>query len=128
MRIFVNGSHSKLSVTGLVAGMLGIGALGGSPVTYAQSTGAQNAAAEAPPQSADADLTARVKQALHSDRYLDDRHITVGMSSGDVVLKGFVQSQRDLLAAAEIATKVAGSRKIVNRLSIEQSYRNSHGP
>jgi osmotically-inducible protein OsmY len=42
-----------------------------------------------------------------------------------VHLKGFVQDNRDLLAANEVAMKAAGNRKIINELIIKQNFPNA---
>jgi osmotically-inducible protein OsmY len=56
---------------------------------------------------------------------LDDRHVDVAIEHGDVVLNGFVQDSRELLVAAQVATKAAGNHKIVNRLLIKQNFPNA---
>jgi osmotically-inducible protein OsmY len=87
---------------------------------------AQNATEpSATKQGSDAEVAARVKQALHSDSVLESKHINVEVQHGDVVLKGFVQDSRDLLLATQVATKAAGDRKIVNNISVEQNHPNA---
>ncbi len=76
------------------------------------------------PGGSDADVAAHVKEALHSDPFFYDKHVNVAVESGDVVLKGFVEDNRQLLDAAEIAATAAGDRKIINSLSIKQDYPN----
>jgi osmotically-inducible protein OsmY len=67
----------------------------------------------------------RVKTALDSNSTFDAKHVDVTMDKGNVVLNGFVQSNRELLHAAQIATKAAGDRKVVNKLTIKQNYPNA---
>jgi hypothetical protein len=94
---------------------------------------AQNAAAPAqcPPGSVTASTTQaadpvaeeairkRVQAALHSDRYFYDEHVTVSVEGGDVVLRGFVFSDWDLLDAIHIARKAACHRRVIDNLSIK---------
>jgi osmotically-inducible protein OsmY len=75
---------------------------------------------ESPPAQG-SDLAVRVKQALHSDKALDDRHIDVAVVHDEVVLTGFVEDSRELLVAGEVAAKAAGTKKIVNHLSVKQN-------
>jgi osmotically-inducible protein OsmY len=77
--------------------------------------------ADASRRGADADVAAHVRDALQSNPTIDSRHIDVTVDHGDVHLKGFVQDSRTLLAAAQVASKAAGSRKIVNDLIIKQN-------
>jgi len=66
------------------------------------------------------DMAARVKQALHSQPALNDKHIDVSMKNGKVVMKGFVNSQGDLQKALRAANKTAGSKNVVNELTIKR--------
>jgi BON domain len=68
---------------------------------------------------ADVKLEKRVQLALHSDPYFYDRHVTVSVENGAVVLQGFVSSEWDLLDAIRIASKAAGDRRVIDNLSIE---------
>ncbi|HEX4151218.1 MAG TPA: BON domain-containing protein [Steroidobacteraceae bacterium] len=111
---------SNILTAGIAAAILGLGAI--SATSYAQNS-------EAGPPSgmhgADAALANRVKQALHSNGTLDSRHVDVAVENGDVVLNGFVQDNRELLVANQVASKAAGNHKIVNHLSIKQNYPNA---
>jgi osmotically-inducible protein OsmY len=71
----------------------------------------------------DGELEKRVKAALHSDPYFYDRHVTVSVEQGAVVLRGFVFSDSDLRAAISIASKAAGDRRVVDNLSIKPGGR-----
>src|SRR6202163_814955 len=100
---------------------------------FAARAGAQNVDAPAFNQSgsltdpstpsadsnADEKLVKRVKDALHSDPYFYDEHVTVSVENGAVVLHGFVSSEWDLRDAIRIASKAAGDRRVVDNLSIK---------
>jgi len=116
----LNSRYNTIIRAGIAAAALGLGAL--CATSYAQNYDSTSPAA---PRGADADLAVRVKQALHSDKSLDDRHVDVAIEHGDVVLNGFVQDSRELLVAAQVATKAAGNHKIVNRLLIKQNFPNA---
>jgi hypothetical protein len=64
-------------------------------------------------------LRKQVKAALHADPYFYDRHVTVAIENGDVVLRGFVFSDWDLRHALSIARKAAGDKTVVDNLSIK---------
>ena len=68
---------------------------------------------------ADEKLERRVQVALHSDPYFYDRHVTVSVDNGAVVLQGFVSSEWDLLDAIRIANKAAGDSRVIDDLSIK---------
>jgi osmotically-inducible protein OsmY len=91
---------------------------------FATPASAQNAAS--PPGAAvltDGELEKRVKAALHADPYFYDRHVTVSVEQGAVVLRGFVFSAGDLQQALRIARKAAGGRRVVDDLSVKQGGR-----
>jgi len=71
----------------------------------------------------DGELAKRVKAALHADPYFYDKHVTVSVEHGAVVLRGFVYSAWDLQDAIRIAGKAAGDRRVVDELSINQGGR-----
>jgi osmotically-inducible protein OsmY len=64
-------------------------------------------------------LAKRVKDALHSDPYFDDEHVTVSVENGAVVLRGFVTSDWDLQDAIRIAGRAAGDKQVVDNLSLK---------
>jgi osmotically-inducible protein OsmY len=68
----------------------------------------------------DEKLRKRVKDALHSDPYFYDEHVTVSVENGAVVLRGIVSSEWDLRDAVRIASKAAAHRRVIDNLSIEQ--------
>jgi osmotically-inducible protein OsmY len=109
-----HGKLNRIFTVAVAAAALGLGVMCAadaqdSPGAYASQRGS------------DADLAAHVSDALRSNPTLDSRHIDVTVDHGDVHLKGFVPDSRTLLAAAQVATKAAGSRKIVNELIIKQN-------
>jgi osmotically-inducible protein OsmY len=82
------------------------------PVVAAPSTQSANSIA-------DETLMKRVKDALHSNPYFYDAHVTVSVKNGAVVLHGFVGSDWDLQDAIRIARMAAGGRRVVDNLSIQ---------
>jgi osmotically-inducible protein OsmY len=112
----IDGKHNSIVTVTVAAVALALGAI--STVAGAQDS----SGAYAGQRGSDAELAARVRDALHSDPVLDSRHIDVAVDHGDVHLKGFVQDNRTLLAAAQVATKAAGNHKIINELIIKQNF------
>ena len=112
------GTASVAAVVGL--GMFSVGAQAQDALS---STGSQQMAAP----SADGDLAARVKQALHSDPVLFDKHIDVSVDKGKVILKGFVSSTQSLQKALHAATGAAGGHEVVNNLTIKDEGDGGHG-
>lgn len=82
----------------------------------------------AQPSPADVELAEEVQAALHADPYFYDRHVTVSVEQGKVVLRGFVSSSGDLVRAKSIAAKVAGGRPVVDALSIKPIEEPTPGP
>lgn len=76
-------------------------------------------AAQASHPAADEEIRLRVEDALHSDPYFYDAHVTVSIQKGDVLLDGFVFSDWDLLHALNVAKRAAGKRRVVDILTIE---------
>ncbi len=68
-------------------------------------------------------LRKRVEAALHADPYFYDKHVTVSIENGRVVLRGFVFSDWDLRQALRIARETAGDRPVVDNLSIKEGGR-----
>src|ERR1700684_1571429 len=93
---------------------------------FATQASAQDVAAPALKQSAsvtisstqgadrmsDEKLRKRVKDALHSDPYFYDEHVTVSVENGAVVLRGIVSSEWDLRDAVRTASKAAAHRRV----------------
>lgn len=99
-------SRSKTVLVNLA--VMGAAALGSA--AFAAKVGVQTDAPE--------DLAQRVKDALRSDPYFYDAHVTVSVDHGAVVLDGFVSSEWDLRDAIRIASNAAGDRRVVDNLSI----------
>jgi osmotically-inducible protein OsmY len=108
--------HKSMSTIGLAA-VLGLGLV--SVGVHAQDGYASSGGQQSAP-SPNGDLTARVKQALHSNPGLDDKHIDVSMEKGKVVLKGFVTSAQDLEKAVRAANNAVGEKSVVNNLTIKE--------
>ncbi len=100
------------------AAVLGLGML--SAGVHAQNQLSSDGSRQTAP-SRSADMAARVKQALHSDPVLYDKHIDVSMEKGKVVMTGFVNSAGDLQKAVHTANETAGAKNVVNKLTIKQS-------
>jgi osmotically-inducible protein OsmY len=95
---------------------------------FAVPAAAQNAVLPMASQSYSAVLTDRelemhVKGALHAAPYLYDKHVSVSVENGAVVLSGIVFSDSDLVDAIRIAGKAAGGRRVVDNLSIDRNGR-----
>jgi osmotically-inducible protein OsmY len=70
-------------------------------------------------QPGDENLRNRVTTALHTDPYLNDRHVTVSVKKGSVVLGGFVFSGWQVQDALRTARKAAGNTRVVDDLDIQ---------
>jgi osmotically-inducible protein OsmY len=114
-----NAKHNSIITVAVAAAALALGAI--STAAHAQDS----SSAYADQHGSDAVVAARVKNALQSNATLDSRHIDVAVEHGEVHLKGFVQDDRTLLEANEVATKAARDHKIVNELIIKQNYPNA---
>ena len=96
--------HNLIMYGYFVSAVCGLGAI-------ATQADAQNAAVP--------DLRTRVTTALHTDPYLNDRHVTVSVEKGSVVLGGFVFSGWQVQDALRIARKAAGNTRVVDDLDIQ---------
>jgi osmotically-inducible protein OsmY len=108
--------QKSMSTMGLAVALgLGLASVGVQAQDgYASSGGQQTVS------SPNGDLTAQVKQALHSNPGLDDKHIVVSMEKGKVVLNGFVSSAQDLQKAIRAANDAVGEHRVVNNLTIKE--------
>lgn len=77
---------------------------------------------------ADVQLADKVQAALHADPFFYDRHVTVSVEQGKVVLRGFVSNGEDLIRAKQIAAKAAGGTPVVDDLSIRPIEEPTPGP
>jgi len=100
---------------------------------FAELASAQNAGAATVSQSdstavattrgadsvTDEELGRRVQAALHADPYFYDKHVSVSVDNGAVVLHGIVFSEWDLRDAIRIARQAADRRLVVDDLTIQ---------
>jgi osmotically-inducible protein OsmY len=100
-----------------LAALVGLGTL--SMAAHAQNAPSAGDSSQTAQNSGD-DVVMRVKEALHSQPALNDKHIDVSMKNGKVVMKGYVNSQGDLQKAIRAANKAAGSINVVNELKIQR--------
>jgi osmotically-inducible protein OsmY len=73
----------------------------------------------------DDQLRKRVQDALHSDPYFYDGHVSVSVENGVVVLSGMVFSASDLQSATRIADRAAGHNRVEDELQIYLGGRNA---
>jgi osmotically-inducible protein OsmY len=77
------------------------------------------ASAECPEGAVPEDaIRERVRVALHADQYFYDKHVTVSMEHGDVVLQGIVFGDWDLRVALRIASTAACNRRVIDQLKL----------
>jgi len=69
----------------------------------------------------DAVLQERVKDAMHSDPYFLDTHVTVTVKNGIVILEGLVLDQWSFSDATRISRKIPGVKSVFNDLEIHDS-------
>jgi osmotically-inducible protein OsmY len=87
--------------------------------TVSQSNSTSVAAAQGADTMTDEELSRRVQAALHADPYFYDKHVSVSVDNGAVVLHGIVFSEWDLRDAIRIAKQAADRRQVVDDLSIQ---------
>ena len=83
------------------------------------------ACAAAPPRTenelqANKTIADRVESALHADKYLFTRHISVRVDSGVVHLEGYVWSPTDIYEAKRVAKRVPGVTVVVSDLELQR--------
>jgi osmotically-inducible protein OsmY len=115
----MNISGKKVILSVWVSLAPAISGLAGFATPVAAQTAVVAAVMPSAPAVAAAELQQRVQTALHDDPYLYDRHVTVSVEQGAVVLRGFVLSSLDLQDALRVARKAAGDNRLVDDLSIE---------
>jgi BON domain len=107
----------------VICGLGGFATPAGAQTAVSQPASSSNSAVAAvmlgAPALAAGALAGRVQTALHADPYFYDKHVTVSVEQGAVVLSGFVLSSLDLQDAMRIARKAAGDNRVVDNLSIE---------
>jgi len=119
----MNSSFSKRNLIICAHLMLLVCGLGGTATRAQNATEPTGSRPESANQPADEALANRVKTALHIDPYFYDKHVTVSVEKGSVVLRGFVFSGWQLQDALRIARKAAGDIPVVDNLSIKEGGR-----
>jgi hypothetical protein len=69
--------------------------------------------------AADDRMEAQVQEALHSDPYFYDEHVTVTVENGVATLRGIVFDDWDMRQALRISRRIAGVKRVINDLEIE---------
>jgi osmotically-inducible protein OsmY len=67
---------------------------------------------------ADEKMKEQVEEALHSDPFFYDEHVTVTVNNGVATLHGMVFDDWDLRIAVRISRKIPGVKRVVNDLEI----------
>ena len=87
--------------------------------TVSQSNSTAVAATQGTDSMTNEELSRRVQAALHADPYFYDKHVSVSVDKGAVVLHGIVFSEWDLRDAMRIARQAADRRLVVDDLTIQ---------
>jgi BON domain len=87
--------------------------------TVSQSNSTAVAATQGTDSMTNEELSRRVQAALHADPYFYDKHVSVSVDNGAVVLHGIVFSEWDLRDAIRIAKQAADRRLVVDDLTIQ---------
>ena len=69
--------------------------------------------------AADEKMSKQVEEALHSDAYFYDEHVTVTTKNGVLTLQGMVFDDWDLRRAVRISRKIPGVKRVVDDLEIK---------
>jgi hypothetical protein len=107
--------HDRIGL--LLAATLGVAVLAARPPALAQET-ARPVIVVTATREADAALTAEVEQVLQDDKYVFSDHISVETQNGIVTLRGIAMDLGDLHRALILARRVAGRRRVVNRIDL----------
>ena len=114
----------RACLTAVVCGLIGVAtrvsAQNASAPMPNRSVGIETSSTQGADSAVDEKLRKRVKAALHAAPYFYDKHVTVSIENGDVVLHGFVFSDWDLRQALNIARKAAGPKTVVDNLAIKE--------
>jgi osmotically-inducible protein OsmY len=94
-------------------------------LVLAAALGGLTACLSGPPKTqaqrqADKELADQVQTALTSDQNLYARHINVRADEGVVTLGGHVWTPEEMTAAVQIAERVSGVTKVVNRMEVDR--------
>jgi osmotically-inducible protein OsmY len=68
---------------------------------------------------ADEKMKTQVEEALHSDAFFYDEHVTVTIANGVATLSGKVFDDWDMRQAMRISRRIAGVKRVINDLEIE---------
>jgi hypothetical protein len=68
---------------------------------------------------ADEKMKKQVEEALHSDPFFYDEHVTVTIVNGVATLRGMVFDDWDMRQAIRISRRIAGVKRVINDLDIE---------
>lgn len=71
----------------------------------------------------DQQLVEQVEAALHGDPNISDKHITVSIKKGHIVLGGFVSDDSDRRNALRVAREAADGRKVIDNIELKQGGR-----
>ena len=66
----------------------------------------------------DAEVTAQVETALHSDRYIFSEHVTITAKNGVVTLRGIAVDYWDVIAMKRLVRRMPGVKRVVDALDI----------
>ena len=69
--------------------------------------------------AADEKMKTQMEEALHSDRFFYDQHVTVTIENGVATLRGIVFDDWDMRQAMRISRRIAGVNRVINDLEIE---------
>jgi len=69
---------------------------------------------------ADEKMKTQVEEALHSDPFFYDEHVTVTVENGVATLRGMVFDDWDMRQATRISRRIAGVKRVVNDLEMVQ--------
>jgi len=110
-----------------------LGGIVGGLICLPTSAGAQNARVPDPGRLepivvtakrrtdpvADEKMKTQVEEALHSDPFVYDEHVTVTIENGVATLRGIVFDDWDMRQAMHISRRIAGVKRVINNLEIE---------
>jgi osmotically-inducible protein OsmY len=68
---------------------------------------------------ADEKMKTKVEEALHSDPFFYDEHVTVTIENGVATLRGIVFDDWDMRQAMRICRKIAGVKRVIDDLEME---------
>jgi hypothetical protein len=69
--------------------------------------------------AADEKMKVQVEEALHSDPFFYDGHVTVTIENGVATLRGMIFDDWDMRQAIRISRRIAGVKRVFNDLDIE---------